>query len=138
MPPVQDDTATINGRAYRWQVVGMLRLICSFNYADRQAIYSVFPLVECDFHLSPLQLGLLWFCLRRDLRHCRAAGGNARRSHLQENRYPRRARSLEPRLRRHCSVGPFHDPSSLPRHRRPRRITLLPCLYVHWRRLSSR
>jgi predicted MFS family arabinose efflux permease len=37
----------------------MLWLICFFNYADRQTIYSVFPLVECDFHFSPLQLGLL-------------------------------------------------------------------------------
>jgi MFS family permease len=51
--------ANINGIEYRWQIVGMLWFICFFNYADRQAIYSVFPLLERDLHLSPLQLGLL-------------------------------------------------------------------------------
>ena len=30
-------------RRYRWAVVGMLWLVCLFNYADRQAIFSVFP-----------------------------------------------------------------------------------------------
>jgi MFS family permease len=30
-----------------------------FNYADRQAVYSVFPLLETEFHLSKTQLGLL-------------------------------------------------------------------------------
>lgn len=59
MPPLKNDTASMNAGAYRWQVVGMLWLICFFNYADRQAIYSVFPLLERDLHLSSLQLGLL-------------------------------------------------------------------------------
>lgn len=44
---------------YRWKVVGMLWLICFFNYADRQAIYSVFPLLARDLSLTPVQLGLL-------------------------------------------------------------------------------
>lgn len=59
MPLIRDDAATKYGGSYRWQVVGMLWLICFFNYADRQAIYSVFPLLERDLHLSTLQLGLL-------------------------------------------------------------------------------
>jgi len=59
MPSFENDTATVNRDAYRWQVVGMLWMICFFNYADRQAIYSVFPLLERDLHLSPIQLGLL-------------------------------------------------------------------------------
>src|SRR5437667_6106274 len=37
----------------------MLWWIALFNYADRQAIFSVFPLLEREMHLSPVQLGLL-------------------------------------------------------------------------------
>jgi MFS family permease len=37
----------------------MLWLISFFNYADRQAIFSVFPLLERELHLTPVQLGLL-------------------------------------------------------------------------------
>lgn len=37
----------------------MLWSICFFNYADRQAIFSVFPLLEREMELSPVQLGLL-------------------------------------------------------------------------------
>jgi predicted MFS family arabinose efflux permease len=40
-------------------VVGLLWGISLFNYADRQAIFSVFPLLEKEFGLSPVQLGLL-------------------------------------------------------------------------------
>jgi hypothetical protein len=31
---------------YKWRVVAMLWGISFFNYADRQAIFSVFPLLE--------------------------------------------------------------------------------------------
>ena len=37
----------------------MLWLICFFNYADRQAIFSVFPLLQKEMHLDSVQLGLL-------------------------------------------------------------------------------
>ena len=37
----------------------MLWWIAFFNYADRQAIFSVFPLLEKELHLSTVQLGLL-------------------------------------------------------------------------------
>src|SRR5262245_30269367 len=37
----------------------MLWCISFFNYADRQAVFSVFPLLEKEMHLSPVQLGLL-------------------------------------------------------------------------------
>jgi MFS family permease len=50
-------TAT-TGR-YKWWVVAMLWTICFCNYADRQAIFSVFPLLEREMHLTPVQLGLL-------------------------------------------------------------------------------
>src|SRR3954466_4171843 len=37
----------------------MLWGISFFNYADRQAIFAVFPLLEKELHLSSVQLGLL-------------------------------------------------------------------------------
>jgi MFS family permease len=48
-----------SSKRYKWYVVGMLWWIAVFNYADRQAIFSVFPLLSKEFHLSNLQLGLL-------------------------------------------------------------------------------
>jgi MFS family permease len=45
--------------SYKWRVVGMLWCISFFNYADRQAIFSVFPLLEREMQLTPVQLGLL-------------------------------------------------------------------------------
>ncbi|HWB96593.1 MAG TPA: MFS transporter [Bryobacteraceae bacterium] len=47
------------GPHYKWQVVGMLWWIAFFNYADRQAIFSVFPLLQKEMHLSQIELGLL-------------------------------------------------------------------------------
>lgn len=44
---------------YKWRVVAMLWFCGFFNYADRQAIFSVFPLLELEMHLDKLQLGLL-------------------------------------------------------------------------------
>jgi MFS family permease len=44
---------------YKWLVVAMLWLVCFFNYADRQAIFSVFPLIQRDLHLTDLQLGVV-------------------------------------------------------------------------------
>ena len=42
---------------------GMSLVCCGglpfFNYADRQSIFSLFPLLSREFHLSNLQLGLL-------------------------------------------------------------------------------
>ena len=45
--------------SYRWQVVAMLWGIAFFNYADRQAIFSVFPLLQKSMNLDNIQLGLL-------------------------------------------------------------------------------
>ena len=44
---------------YRWRLVAMLWGIAFFNYADRQAIFSVFPLLERELKLNSIQLGLL-------------------------------------------------------------------------------
>lgn len=44
---------------YRWLVIGMLWLVCFFSYADRQAFFSVFPLLHAEMQLDTVQLGLL-------------------------------------------------------------------------------
>jgi MFS family permease len=43
---------------YKWWVVGMLWLVCFFNYADRQSIFSVFPLLQSQLRLNDVELGL--------------------------------------------------------------------------------
>ena len=48
-----------SNKNYKWFVVGMLWWIAFFNYADRQAVYSVFPLLAREFHMSDTQLGML-------------------------------------------------------------------------------
>lgn len=47
------------GKNYKWFVVGILWFVCFFNYADRQAIYSVFPLLKAEMNLSDTQLGIV-------------------------------------------------------------------------------
>src|SRR5580765_857635 len=46
-------------RMYKWTVVCLLWLVCFFNYADRQAIYSVFPLLKSEMGLTDVQLGVV-------------------------------------------------------------------------------
>ena len=46
-------------RGYAWGVVGMLWFVCAFNYADRQAISVVFPLLKQEFGFDKEQLGLI-------------------------------------------------------------------------------
>ncbi|MBI3693489.1 MAG: MFS transporter [Acidobacteria bacterium] len=47
------------GKSYKWWVIGMLWFVCFFNYADRQAIFSVFPLLKSEMKLSDVQLGVV-------------------------------------------------------------------------------
>ncbi len=54
-----DAASTGWNRNYRWYVVGMLWFIAFFNYADRQAIFSVFPLIGEEMDLNNTQKGLL-------------------------------------------------------------------------------
>ncbi|MBX3412461.1 MAG: MFS transporter [Pirellulales bacterium] len=44
---------------YPWVVVAMLWFICFFNYADRQAIFSIFPLLESELGFNKAQLGFI-------------------------------------------------------------------------------
>jgi MFS family permease len=46
-------------RGYPWLVLGLLWFCGFFNYADRQAVNSVFPLLEKEFQLSERALGAL-------------------------------------------------------------------------------
>src|SRR6059036_659715 len=56
LPP--KETMTHAG-SYKWWVVLMLWFICFFNYADRQAISSVFPKLKEEFGFDKVQLGLI-------------------------------------------------------------------------------
>jgi MFS family permease len=47
------------GPHYRWGIVGLLWTCGFFNYADRQAIASVFPLLKDEYHLTETELGML-------------------------------------------------------------------------------
>lgn len=44
---------------YKWAVIAMLWFVCFFNYADRLAIFSVFPLLKSEMNLSDFQLGIV-------------------------------------------------------------------------------
>lgn len=43
----------------QWTTVALLWMVCVFNYADRQAIFSVFPLLRHDLGLDAVQLGVV-------------------------------------------------------------------------------
>lgn len=59
MASAQTKPAIARSPNYAWYIVAMLWCISFFNYADRQAIFSVFPLLEREMHLTPVELGLL-------------------------------------------------------------------------------
>ena len=42
---------------YKWWVVAMLWFVCLFNYADRQAIFAIFPVLKKEFGFDTVQLG---------------------------------------------------------------------------------
>ena len=48
-----------SSKHYKWIVVGLLWAVCLFNYADRQAIFSVFPVLRDQMHLNDFQLGIV-------------------------------------------------------------------------------
>ncbi|HMY76038.1 MAG TPA: MFS transporter, partial [Blastocatellia bacterium] len=49
----------MNNKNYKWVVVGLLWFVCFFNYADRQAIFSVFTPIKDEMGLSDVQLSLI-------------------------------------------------------------------------------
>ena len=56
---ITEDPRVRIGPHYKWIVVAMLWFIAFFNYADRQAIFSVFPLLEKEMGLTLIQRGML-------------------------------------------------------------------------------
>lgn len=48
--------------ATAWFTVALLWFVCFLNYADRQAIFSVFTLLKTQFGLSDVQLGIVASC----------------------------------------------------------------------------
>ena len=57
--PSLNPTPTLTTPNYKWWVVFMLWFVCFFNYADRQAISSVFPKLKEEFGFNSVQLGLI-------------------------------------------------------------------------------
>jgi MFS family permease len=51
--------AMSNGGIYKWLMVAMLWCVCFVNYADRQLIFTVFPLLSKEFRLSNAALSML-------------------------------------------------------------------------------
>src|SRR6266404_9769792 len=56
---VKPETRNQKLATYKWWVVVMLWFVCFFNYADRQAIFSVFELLKSEMNLSDVQLGIV-------------------------------------------------------------------------------
>jgi MFS family permease len=56
---VRGQPGASDSNSYKWYIVWMLWCVSLFNYADRQAIFSLFPLLRRTMGLSGLQLGLL-------------------------------------------------------------------------------
>lgn len=56
---VKPETRNQKLETYKWWVVVMLWFVCFFNYADRQAIFSVFELLKSEMSLSDVQLGIV-------------------------------------------------------------------------------
>ena len=55
-----NQTRTKSGAGvFAWVLVALLWVVAMLNYLDRQIIFSVFPLLKSDLHLSDVQLGLL-------------------------------------------------------------------------------
>src|SRR5271169_5624699 len=46
-------------RIYKWYVVFMLWIICVLNYADRQAVFSIFSILEKTYGFNKKELGLI-------------------------------------------------------------------------------
>src|SRR5437762_8218319 len=58
-PTVLDDQPAAPRNNYKWLVVALLWFVCFFNYADRQAIFSVFPSLKSEMGLSDVELGIV-------------------------------------------------------------------------------
>jgi MFS family permease len=99
---------------YKWYVVGMLWWICFFNYADRQAIFSVFPLLEKEFGLTLEQLGWLGSSFGLVYGLCAPFAGRVV-DRVPEERDSGRAAHLERYMHGHCTFTRLRPASIFPR-----------------------
>ena len=114
----------------------MLWLISFFNYADRQAIFSVFPLLEREMGLTPVQLGLLGSSFAWVYGLGAPFAGMVVDRDPAADRHPRRAAGVESHLRRDDDLANVPAPVLLARRRGTRRDLLLPGVDVAHQRLS--
>src|SRR5882757_3204851 len=49
----------VSKSTYAWVVVVLLLFVWMLNYLDRQVIFSIFPLLQSELHVSTFQMGLL-------------------------------------------------------------------------------
>ena len=77
---ISSDPAATDTGNYRWWLVGLLWFVCLFNYADRQAIFSVFPLLKAEMHLERRAVGSTWRRLHVGVCVGAAVGGYGGRS----------------------------------------------------------
>ena len=56
---MRGDAASSHARSYKWTILGLFWLIYFMNQADRQVLFSVFPLIQKELGLSDTALGLL-------------------------------------------------------------------------------
>lgn len=59
MTTQHDSASRPAGSSYAWWVVVMLWVVCFFNYADRQAISSVLPILGKEYQFDKTQQGLI-------------------------------------------------------------------------------
>jgi MFS family permease len=85
----------------------MLWCVCFCNYADRQAISSIFPLLRSDLSLTDLQLGVIASSLHVDVCARRACGWMGIRSRVAAHRDSWRADLLVRSHGRHCDIHSF-------------------------------
>lgn len=54
-----EDTELKMFRKYKWYVIAMLWAACFLNYADRQGVFVLLPLLRTEFHVSTVQLAIV-------------------------------------------------------------------------------
>jgi predicted MFS family arabinose efflux permease len=64
MRGMESTAAMAHKRRYKWVVVGLFWCVYFLNQADRQVVFSVFPLLQREFGLTNTELGLLGSCFQ--------------------------------------------------------------------------
>ena len=121
---------------YKWYAVAMLWWIAFFNYADRQAIFSVFPLLKKEFASRSGAARPARLLIRVGLWFERSVRGRHRRPRAPQIGDPGRPARLEPHLHGHGALPQLQHAAFLPRRGRPGRNILFSGVDVAAERLS--